>query len=355
MKIALFGQVNEVHVCDALGSSLSTLGHEVVSTGAVWHGHRLARAGSDIARIDRAVDTVLASKCEALFNFRASALDVRQLQRLRDAGVTTAVWLPDDPVLYDTTYRHVVDSYDFVLHCGARAVLEFYDRQGHRAGVNFPFWLDPSRWPHLWDPSRARHDLVFLGNLHGPAKRSRYELLVPGARRTNIYGICPQDRMGMHRGELHGRDAMLAVLPLYRAGLNIPQTFADYAGSAYDFAGLAGLGRFDLPSRIVQYAALGLPVISLGGEVATESFPHALAATDMHGVLRLVDGLRDDPAAAIALSRSARQDVESNFSGLSRARYLMALLSGDIDPGASSIGQREAGYRHFSGNARNGT
>jgi hypothetical protein len=156
----------------------------------------------------------------------------------------------------------------------------------------------------------------------------------------------------MHRGELHGRDAMLAVLPLYEAGLNIPQTFADYAGSAYDFAGLAALGRFDLPSRTVQYAALGLPVISLGSEAATESFPHALAAPDMHGVLRLVDGLRGEPAAAIAQSRSARHDVESCFSGMSRARYLMALLSGETDPRASSLHQREAGYRHFSGNAR---
>lgn len=348
MKVALFDQINEVHVCEALADALGVLGHEVFTTGAVWRGHRQAEQASDVARIDAAVDSVLESGCEALFNFRASALGVAQLSRLRNAGIKTAVWLPDDPVLYGVTYRHVVDDYDHVLHCGSGAILEFYARRGHRAGINFPFWVDPARWPCAWDPLRASRDLVFLGNLHGPAKRSRYERLAAGAARMTIYGICPVDPLGMHRGELHGIKAMQAVLPLFRAGLNIPQRFAEYEGSAYDFAGLAELGSFDLPSRVIQYAALGLPVVSLSTAEPGDSFPHAIQALDVRCALDLVDEMRADPAMAAKLSRSARQDVESCFSASSRARYLVALLSGELDPEVMSMRQREAGYRQFS-------
>ena len=350
MKIALFDQVNETHVCHAFAQALEALGHEVLETGAVWRGHRLPSLAQDAAAIDAALETVLSAGCDALFNFRASALDPARVSRLRAAGVATAVWLPDDPVLYDVTYRHVVDAYDHVLHCGAESVLAFYASRGHRPGVNFPFWLDPARWPHAWDPDRVQRELVFLGNLHGPAKQGRYQRLAPARGRISLYGICPHDPLGLHAGELHGIDAMLAVLPLFRAGLNLPQRFAEYAGSGYDFPGLAALGTFDLPSRVVQYAALGLPVITLDERPPSDSFPCSLHAEDIEAALRLSDQLAADPDAARALSLRARVDVESNFSAISRARLLAALLSGELDPGAMLPEARATCYRNFPGN-----
>jgi hypothetical protein len=348
MKIALFDQVNETHVCDALAVALRALGHEILETGPVWQGHRFPVLAEDTAGIDEMVETVLSAGCEALFNFRASALSPDQLSRLRRAGVTTAIWLPDDPVLYGVTYRHVVDEYDHVLHCGSSEILEFYSGQGHKPGINFPFWLDPGIWSYVWEPECVQRALVFLGNLHGPAKRGRYERLAPGYRSISVYGICPTDPLGMHVGELHGIEALKAVLPLYRAGLNLPQRFAEYAGSAYDFAGLSALGGFELPSRVIQYAALGLPVISLGGLSPNEAFPHSLKATDVHAALRISDGLAHEADAAIALSRLARSDVERHFSGASRAMLLVALLSGAINPAAMSLHDRATCYRQFS-------
>lgn len=350
VRIALFDQVNEVHVCDALAMALQSIGHEVHVTGAVWRGHRFATHAEDVARINRAVDEVLAAGCGALLNFRASALDAAQVARLRRAGVATAVWLPDDPVLYGVTYRHVVDAYDHVLHCGGLPILEFYARQGHQMGVNFPFWVDPARWAHAWCPQNTRGDLVFIGNLHGPAKRGRYERLARAHARLSIYGICPDDPLAMHRGELHGIDALCAVLPLFRAGLNLPQRFAEYAGSAYDFVGLAELGGFELPSRVVQYAALGLPIITLDKLPSIGAFPHSLQAPDMSAALQLADALAADPDAALDLSRRARAEVESHFSAASRARFLTALLSGGVAVSAMPADARATYYRQYPGN-----
>jgi hypothetical protein len=349
MKIALFDRINETHVCTALEDALRALGHDVVATGPVWHGHRFAREGNDIAGIDAALDVVLAEGCDALFNFRASALSPRQLQRLRAAGVATVVWLPDDPVLYGVTYRAVVDAYDHVLHCGPASVLRFYDQRGHATGVNFPFWVDPERWLAEWTLEDARGDLVFLGNLHGPAKKGRYDLLAAAAGRIAIYGKCGADPLDIHRGELHGVDAMRAVLPRHAAGLNIRQRFADYAGTEYDFDGLASLGGFDLPSRVIQYAAIGLPVISLGPDAASSHFPHALQADDIDGALSLVDCLRGSPAMAADVSARARADVVDHFSARARARFLVALLHGNVRPRELGLHGREFAYRSFIG------
>lgn len=349
MKIALFDRINETHVCTALEDALRALGHQVVATGAVWRGHRFAKDGNDIAAIDAALDAVLAEGCDALFNFRASALDLRQLQRLRGAGVATAVWLPDDPVLYGVTYRAIVDAYDHVLHCGPASVLRFYDQRGHAPGVNFPFWVDPERWLADWTIEGASRDLVFLGNLHGAAKKGRYDLLAAAAGRIAIYGKCGPDPSDIHRGELHGVDAIRAVLPRYVAGLNIRQQFVDYTGTEYDFDGLASLGGFDLPSRVIQYASIGLPVVSLGADAASIHFPHALQADDIHVAMSLVDRMRSSPAMAAEVSARARADVVNHFSARARARFLVALLRGNVRPGELGLQEREFAYQSFQG------
>lgn len=354
MKIALFDEINETHVCVALEDALRLLGHRVVATGPLWRGHVSARDEADIARIDAAVDDIISEGCHALFNFRASALDAPQVERLRSAGITTAVWLPDDPVLYGLTYRNVVDGYDHVLHCGPGNILQFYEQRGHQPGFNFPFWVDTARWAVEWHIDRISEGLVFLGNLHGPAKKGRYLQLSEAAGQLFVYGKCAADPAGIVRGELYGVEAMRALLPRFTAGLNIPQNFADYTGTEYDFAGLRGLGGFDLPSRVIQYAAIGLPVISLGSDAGSEHFVHALQADTIADALAHLRHLRSAPQFATELSGLARTDVVDNFSAAARARFLVAVLSGDLSARQLDLYEREFAYRTFSGKNADG-
>jgi len=346
VKIVLFDEVVERHVCVALEGSLRALGHEVVSTGPVWHGHRFTTSTRDIERIDAVVETVLAGRPDALLNFRASALSEAQISRLKAAGIQTIVWLPDDPVLYEVTYRHVVDCYDHVLHCGSTPVLDFYQARGHQPGINMPFWIDPNIWSYTGEAtaSTPRRDLVFIGNLHTTAKKDRYKLLSQASDRICVYGKVLNDPYGMHKGELYGVPALLAVLPHFVAGLNLPQVFADYAGSAYDFKALPKLGWFDLPSRVIQYAAVGLPVITRAPP--SQHAPWALYAQDMNEVLSLVDSLKIGSRRE-EVRRAARLAVEANFSSDSRARLLSELVSGRIPTRQLSLNAREFVYQDF--------
>ncbi len=349
MKIVLFDTINETHVCDAFAFALRSLGHEVTETGPVWRGHRFPKSADDMAAIDAAVEGCIGAGFDVFFNFRASALRASQVERLREAGMATFVWLPDDPVLYGVTYRAIAGAYDRVLHCGTSDVLAFYDSRGHAPGVNFPFWLDPQRWAADRSPETASRELVFLGNLHGPAKKGRYEMLASAAGRLDIYGICREDPRRMHRGELYGVDAIRAILPAYIAGISIRQRFSDYAGAEYDFDGLAALGEFDLPSRVLQYAALSLPVISLGASTPSAHFRPALQADGIAEALSLCDRLSASGDFASRVSSECRREVVEYFSAVSRARYLEALVSGQAEPRRMSLVEREHAYRSFKG------
>lgn len=350
MKIVLFDLINETHVCAALHRALEDMGHVVVSTGKVWQGHRAPLLAPDLDRVEAALATVLDDGCDALLNFRASTLAAHHLRRLRDAGVLTAVWLPDDPVLYAITYRAVVDHYDHVFHCGTGSVLRFYASHGHAPGIACPFWVDPEQWAYEWSVEGANDSLVFMGNLHNAAKQGRYaQLAQAGAARVAVYGKCASDPVGIHRGELHGVDAIRSVCIRYAAGVNIPQHFSDYAGTRYDFPGLSALGTFDLPSRVIQYAAMGLPVLSLGHGAGSVQFKHVLRAPGIGEALSIVDRLRARPDSAQELSRSARADVVSHFSARARAGLLSAVFTGELEPGKMGLEQRALVYREFSG------
>lgn len=349
MKIALFDRINEGHVCLALEEALRRDGHEVVTTGRVGSGHRFAQTPEQRQAIDAAFERIMSSGCDLLLNFRASSLEASQIDRIRALGVTTAVWLPDDVVLYEMTYRHIVDRYDIVLHCGSGRSLEFYDGCGHRAGVNFPFWVDPVRWPYRYAPGDADRDLVFIGNLLGSAgKKVRYERLRALSGHLQIYGKCEGDPLGMCRGELVGVEALAAVLPCYRLGLNLPQRFADYAGTEYDFPGLAELGSFDLPSRVTQYAAIGLPVVTLSSD-ATRHFPAALTTVDVDEIRAMLANLAQHQEALNSASVEGRRLVERHFSAEARARFLLALVQGEVQPARLSASDREFAYRWFPG------
>jgi len=351
MKIAIFDQILEIHVCNALTQALTSLGHVPFCTSKVWQGHSPPSKASDIDHIDAIVDNLIARKCDALFNFRACSLLPRHVAALRAAGVRTAVWLPDDPVLYQVSYKDIVDSYDLVLHCGDGSVLDFYDAKGHKKGVNFPFWVDPTRFvgnraacePDA-SPSGACKPWVFLGNLVGPVRGGRYAQLAVLHQGLDIWGKCNADPSGMHRGYLQTIDEVAGALTQYQVGINIPQFFRDYAGTSYDFDGLGGMGHFFIPSRVVQYAAAGLPVVCIGPNTASNHFPLVIQVDTAEQALGVLTGLLSRHEVRAAMSAASRAFVAANFSGLVRAKFLLALFSGHIDPAALGLHEREFAY-----------
>jgi hypothetical protein len=351
MKIIIFDEILEAHVCEALTQALTALGHNVFCTGKVWHGHSPPSKASDIQLIDAIVDDLIARKFDALFNFRACSLLPRHVAALRAAGQRTAVWLPDDPVLYQVSYKDIVDSYDLVLHCGDGSVLDFYDARGHKKGVNFPFWVDPTRFvinradcEPVASSSGECNPWVFLGNLVGPVRGGRYAQLAVLNQGLDIWGKCNADPTGMHRGYLQTIDEVAGALAQYQVGINIPQFFRDYAGTSYDFAGLGDMGNFFIPSRVVQYAAAGLPVVSIGPNTVSNHFPLALQVKTAEQALGVLTGLLSQHGVRAAISAASRAHVVANFSGLVRAKFLVALFSGHIDPATLGLHEREFAY-----------
>lgn len=348
MKIALFDDILEAHVCVALEAAIRRLGHETYRTGSLWRGHGFPHSRPVIDAIDAAVDRVIGERCHALLNFRASALTPSHVTRLSRAGIRTAVWFHDDPVLYRLTYQYVTDGYDVVLHCGTQGVLRYYDLAGHRKGLNFPFWVDPKRWRYGYRPECAVNDVVFFGHATGAStKVARYGRLSVLAGRLAVYGKVDRDPDGIHRGELHGVEAAASVLARYRLGLNLPQRFADYAGSGYDFPGLSRFGSFFLASRVSQYASIGLPVLTLPTAGLESHFPAAITLADEGRLLATVDEHVSDHDALRQRSREGRLWVERHHSADARARMLIALLHDRLRADELSLYEREFAYQAF--------
>lgn len=358
MEIIIFDEILEVHVCDALEKGLAWLGHTVHRTGKVWKGHKFPGTTEEEKPIDRLVDDLCESNFDALINFRASSLLPKHVKKLRNAGIKTVVWLPDDPVLYSLCYSRVVDHYDLVLHCGDRGVLNFYDTHNHPSGINFPFWVDPGvfsveRCCRSQLTKGSSKPWVFFGNLGGQVRQGRYDILSKLSEGLDIWGQCPKDPHGMHRGYLKTIDSTVATLPQYQVGINIPQKFEDYHGSDYDFPELSSLGKFFLPSRVVQYAALGLPVLTIGLSSSLHHFSSSLVAETSAEALDRLDGVLSSQVIRRELADLGREEVCKHFSGFSRARFLVALLQGDLIPSQLGLHEREFAYRWFDGTARN--
>lgn len=349
MRIVLFDDILERHVRRSLARALRTRGHEVHETEIVWHGHRFPKAKTDIEHINEALDRALEFAPDLILNFRAASLTGDMLARVKHAGVRSAVWLPDDPVLYDVCYRQIVDHYDIVLHCGSQQVLEFYSERHTTTGVNFPFWTDGVEFPR----SRGRYDttqfdVVFLGNLKGGVRRNRYDLLASNPGSVRVYGKIEDDPHGISCGYLEDQSEIVRRLGAARLGLNIPQFFKDYSGAPYDFAGLSGLGFFQFPSRVIQYAAIGLPIISYGSGTPPATFPEMVVANNPETLRELCRSLLADPTRLDDLANATHQRFESTFSADRRAELLEFVVSKPDDVRRMTVGQRARLFAQFA-------
>nr|WP_315481648.1 hypothetical protein [uncultured Undibacterium sp.] len=329
MRFYLFDQILETHVCTALERSLVKIGHQVIASGKVWAGHRFPTEPVDIARIDLALEQVIAARPDVLFNFRASTLLPQQIARLRSAGIRTMVWQPDDPVLYDICYSRIMDHYDDVFLCASRRVIDFYRYRGHKSAINMPFWVDTDRYtcvPH----QKKLGDVVFLGNGVGKVRQARYATLCDLTENITLYGQYDNDPAGKVRAYL-SEDEIIHTIGQYRLSINLPQSFDSYAQTGYDFAGLGLLGQFFLPSRVVQYAALGLPTLTIqASNYDPMHYPPGLHARNFAQAKSLIATTLASPERLELLSKAARQYAVRHLDADSRAALLDAVCRGTI-------------------------
>jgi polysaccharide pyruvyl transferase CsaB len=326
MHFVLFDEIQEKHTVRSLERALSARGHEVTTTGPVWKGHFLPKTNHEMAPIRKRVHEICKLGPDVLFNFRPSSLLPDMVKELKTAGVHTVAWLADDPVLYQVCYRHVVEAYNTVLDCGGENILSFYQKRHGTTGFNFPFWTDDSEFRYTYNPTRAEFDLVFLGNCDGNVRAKRYELLSSLPFEVRIYGKVKNDLYHLRAGYLETTKQISDVLGRAHCAINIPQNFGDYMGTEYDFPELADLGHFELPSRVIQYAAIGLPIISLQGEGPPRIFPELITCSNREGLISRLEALLKDEAQLRSLSAAVHARFRRSFSAEARAAFLENII-----------------------------
>lgn len=332
MRIALFDGILEQHVSASLHRALLRRGHTVMNTGKLAQGFKFVSDPSALAKIDAAIDEVYSFHPDAVFVFRPASLPMPQLLRLKAAGGKLIVWLSDDPVLWKLSYGPVIDHYDIVLHCGDASVLSFYEqRHGRATGVNFPFWSDSVAFPYSYRALQLESDALFLGNVGDRVRRQRYFDLAGLGLDLRIHGKTGDDYFGLAAGFLDSDSEIVDAGSRARLAINIPQLFEDHRGLDTWFDGLGALGSFQFPSRIVQYAAMGIPTVSLQPGTAQSStvFPELRLVGSIRELKRESVDLLADECALKELSRAMHRRFLRSFSADSRVLALESLMVDD--------------------------
>jgi hypothetical protein len=328
MKIALFEDILERHVRRSLSRALTARGHEVIECVPCFSGHHFPTEQSDIERITTTLESIVEQRPDALLNFRASTLTPSMIEYVKGKGVQTLVWLPDDPVLYGVCYSNIVEHYDFVLNCGGLTILEWYERQHDVRGINFPFWTDRSEFPLTHDPrSNSEFDIAFLGQIKGPIRRQRYDLLASLPGEVRIYGRIESDPKKLYHGYLTSAAETASVLGRAKLAFNIPQFFEHYRGHEYDFPELSSMGHFQYPSRVIQYASVGLPILTYGPDRPPETFPEMLAAPDIATCISIARELLPDTERLSSIAERTSARFLSSFDASARAEFLEEIVA----------------------------
>ncbi|MEI2422801.1 polysaccharide pyruvyl transferase family protein [Arthrospira platensis SPKY2] len=195
------------------------------------------------------------------------------------------------------------------------------------SGFNFPFWTDRSHFPFSYDPENADYDVVFLGNCIGKVRQERYQFISNLPFNTRIFGKVTEDPLNLCGGFIEATQEVSRCLGLGLIGLNIPQHFKDYHSTDYDFPELANLGHFQYPSRIIQYAACGLPIISLQSGDPPDTFPELITASNINILTEKINQLIDNLEELKQLSYQVNQRFIKSFSAESRAIFLENIIS----------------------------
>lgn len=328
MKFILFDSILERHLAESLKRALEHLGHQVVFTDLILHGHSMIYAKKDIDFMWQKIYEICSEPADMFISFRPMNL-LPEMVSYIGKKMKTAIWLSDDPVLYKTCYGKVADSYDILLHCGYADVMKFYEENNHPKGFNFPFWTDHISFPIVYNPLRTEYEIVFLGNMNGQVRRKRYMELASLPYSKKVFGLLDSDPLAIHGGFI--REAYLhtervsEVLSRAKIGISIPQFFSEYNGLDYDYPELAGLGYFQFPSRVIQYAASGLPIAAVGDSRMKEAFPEIFVGSNIAELRTYIEKIANNYEFAIMESEKIVHRFQRNYSALSRAVMLADL------------------------------
>lgn len=352
MKFILFDSILERHLAESLERALVSLGHEVLFTDLILHGHAMISSQKDIDFMWSKVKEICSEPADLFISFRPMNLLPEMIEYIKQ-NMMTAIWLSDDPVLYKTCYSLVIDSYDLVLHCGYADIMQFYENKGHPKGFNFPFWTDKISFPYIYDPLFTEYDIVFLGNMNGQVRRKRYMELASLPFTKKVFGLLDSDPLGIHGGFIRegylNTQAVSSALAKGKIGVSIPQFFTEYNGLDYDFPELAELGYFQFPSRVIQYAASGLPIAAVGDERMKEAFPEVFVAENINGLSDYISNICDSYDFAIAESERIRARFQKDFSAKSRALMLIDLLENLQDRMQKTVHERSLMFTEYKG------
>ncbi|BCW46621.1 hypothetical protein [Arthrobacter sp. StoSoilB5] len=330
MKIALFDGIVETHVASSLERALVAAGHTVLNTGKVGHGYKFATDPAQLHVLNATLDKVIDFRPDVIFVFRPASLPMPLLERAKRTGARMVAWLSDDPVLWDLSYGPVVDNYDVVLHCGTARVLDFYESMfGRPTGINFPFWTDQAAFPYVFGSQPRESDAMFLGNVHDEVRRTRYFDLGSLSSSIRIHGSVGRDYYHIGGGFLDSDEEVVEAGAKTGLAINIPQYFRDHLGLETWFDGLDKLGFFQYPSRVIQYAAMGIPIVSVTPDADDlASFPEiicvdSIAQLDVTLQSLLASSSLED------LSHSTHDRFLRNYSAAARVMALESVLSDD--------------------------
>ena len=331
MRVAIFGEILEKQVVRDLEIALRNEGATVFATGPVWAGHLLPPLKNPPQEIDAAIAKTNEFAPDLIIVMRQSALRPSRIKQLRAPGRKIFVWLPDDPVLY-RVYSQTIDEYDLALHCGGRKILKFYDKNGHKPGVRFPFWADEARLPYVGSRAEGPVSAAFFGLLTGRIKSGRADLLLqfsdcfPGG--ITVYGRGDIPEGLCSGGYLDGEESMRAALSRHHVMLNIPQEISAYVGTRWEQPEFKNMAHFEIPSRLVQMAALGLPVITLAHQQdrLRPILPHKHVPSPGKKLENYVEKLSKSGFRSRTGQR-LREQFEKKFTSRLRARYVLQLYT----------------------------
>lgn len=351
MKFILFDSILERHLGESLKRALEYLGHQVVFTDLILHGHSMISSQEHIDFMWNKVREFCSEPADLFISFRPMNL-LPEMVKFIGERMKTAIWLSDDPVLYKTVYSKVVDSYDIVLHCGYAQIMEFYEHNSHPKGFNFPFWTDHISFPIVYEPLYAEYEICFLGNMNGQVRRKRYNELNELPFTKKVFGLLDSDPFGIHGGFI--REAYLytqrvsEVLSKAKVGVNIPQFFTEYDGLDYDFPELRNLGYFQFPSRVIQYAASGLPIAAIGDNRMKEVYRAIFVAKQVSEFKDYIATICNDVDFALSESKQVLTEFQKYFSSLSRALMLVDLISNLQSLQQLDTYQRSVMFRNYT-------
>lgn len=330
MKWLIYGDIAEQHVVNSFCDSLNENDIQIIRLPALNRSHQFITDLNEEKQIENSLREVLYShNIDVLFNFRVSQLTARHIELLKNKNIYTFAWLPDDPLLYQICYKHIVNLYDVVLHCGYADVIEFYQRRhGVQNGFCFPFWSSEKYFPYIYNLNATQYDVGFLGNCHTINRKGRYELLANLPFKTVFFGRPPKEGnyTDIWGGYIHNETDIPEHLQKLKLAISVPQFFADAKDTIYSFPDLSLFESFYFPSRIVQYAACGIPTIIKNTQYAKNILSSLLVYENNEDLLEMINEHLSCPKKLLEISKAIHGDFRKYLSARSRVEMLITLM-----------------------------